>query len=192
MSAQKPLEDAGGEALGLGTLGVPERFDGFVHDHYGELLRFLRRRTGGSQEAEDVAQESVFKLLRYRESASASDWRRLLYRIAVNSAHDQFRDSGRQRAIAQAVAEDVEPVASERLPDEFAAHQQRLAQLREAILQLPPKRQRVCLLRFAQGMTNAQIARRCGVSVKTVEKHLTKGLAVLRRKVGDSATDPFK
>lgn len=192
MSAQKPLEDAGGDALGVGALSVPERFDGFVQEQYGELLRFLRRRTGGYHEAEDVAQESVFKLLRYRESASISDWRRLLYRIAVNSAHDHFRDSRRHQAIAQAVAENPGAVATERPPDEFAAHQQRLTRLREAILQLPPKRQRVCLLRFAQGMTNAQIARRCGVSVKTVEKHLTKGLAALRREVGDSAADPLK
>lgn len=192
MSAQKPLQDPCGDALGVGALSLPERFDGFIHEQYGELLRFLRRRTGGSQDAEDVAQESVFKLLRYRESASVSDWRRLLYRIAVNSAHDRFRDSRRHQAIAQAVAEDRGPMASEPLPDEFAAHQQRLARLRAAILQLPPKRQRVCLLRFAQGMTNAQIARRCGVSVKTVEKHLTKGLAALRRGVGDSAADPLK
>lgn len=192
MSVQKPLEDVGGDAFGLGALGVPERFDGFIHEQYGDLLRFLRRRTGGSQDAEDVAQESVFKLLRYRESAPISDWRRLLYRIAINSAHDRFRDSRRQQAIAQAAAEDGEAIPSVRPPDEFAAHQQRLARLRQAILQLPPKRQRVCLLRFAQGMTNAQIARHCGTSVKTVEKHLAKGLATLRRKVGDPATNPFE
>jgi len=192
MSAHNPLEGAGGDAFGVGALSVPERFDGFIHEQYGELLRFLRRRTNGSQEAEDVAQESLLKLLRYRESAPISDWRRLLYRIAINSAHDLFRDSRRQRAKAQAMAEDGRAVASEREPDEFTAYQQRLTRLREAILQLPPKRQRVCLLRFAQGMTNAQIARRCDVSVKTVEKHLTKGLAALRRKVGYSAMDPFK
>ncbi|HKZ10140.1 MAG TPA: RNA polymerase sigma factor [Rhodanobacteraceae bacterium] len=192
MSAHKPLEDAGGDAFGLGALSVPERFDGFIHEQYGELLRFLRRRMSGSQEAEDVAQESLLKLLRYRDSAPVPDWRRLLYRIAINSTHDLFRDSRRRRAKAQAVAEDGGTMASERLPDEFAAHQQRLARLRQAILQLPPKRQRVCLLRFAQGMTNAQIARHCGVSVKTVEKHLTKGLAALRGRVGDPAMDPFK
>ena len=75
MSAHKPLEGAGGEAFGVGALSVPERFDGFIHEQYGELLRFLRRRTNGSQEAEDVAQESLLKLLRYRESAPISDWR---------------------------------------------------------------------------------------------------------------------
>ena len=90
MSAHKPLEGAGGDAFGVGALSVPERFDGFIHEQYAELLRFLRRRTNGSQEAEDVAQESLLKLLRYRESAPISDWRRLLYRIAINSAHDLF------------------------------------------------------------------------------------------------------
>lgn len=194
MSTQKPVEDLGGcDALGLRALNIPERFDGFIHEQYGELLRFLRRRTSGPQEAEDAAQDSIFKLLRYRELAPAADWRRLLYRIAVNSAHDRFRDNHRHLAIARAVAEDGgEAMPSERLPDEFAAHQQRLAWLREAILQLPPKRQRICLLRFSLGMTNAQIARCCGLSIKTVEKHLTKGLEALRRKVGDSAADSFK
>lgn len=194
MSAQKPAEDfSRGDALGVRALNVPERFDGFIHEQYGELLRFLRRRTSGPQEAEDVAQDSVFKLLRYRELAPASDWRRLLYRIAVNSAHDRFRDNRRQTVIAHAVAEDGGgSMPSERLPDEFAAYRQRLAWLREAILQLPPKRRRICLLRFSLGMTNAQIARCCGISVKTVEKHLAKGLAALRRKVGDSAAGSFK
>jgi RNA polymerase sigma-70 factor (ECF subfamily) len=192
MSARTPLEGEEGDALGVGALSVPERFDGFIHEQYGELLRFLRRRTNGPQDAEDVAQESVSRLLRYRESTSVSDWRRLLYRIAINSAHDRFRDSRRRRVIAQAVAEDGGAIQPERLPDEFAAHQQRLARLRTAILHLPPKRQRVCLLRFVQGMTNAQIAMHCGVSVKTVEKHLAKGLAALRREVGNSATDPLE
>jgi RNA polymerase sigma-70 factor (ECF subfamily) len=194
MSAQGPVKDLGRcDVLGMRALNIPERFDGFIHEQYGELLRFLRRRTSGPQEAEDVAQDSIFKLLRYRESVPVSDWRRLLYRIAVNSAYDRFRDDRRHLAIAQAVAEDGgEATPSERLPDEFAAHQQRLAWLREAILQLPPKRQRICLLRFSLGMTNAQIARRCGVSIKTVEKHLTKGLEALRRKVGDSVADSFK
>lgn len=192
MSAQKPLEKASDDALGLGALSVPDHFDGFIHEQYGELLRFLRRRTGGLQDAEDVAQESVFKLLRYQKSASLSDWRRLLYRIAVNSAHDRFRDNRRHQMIAQTVAEDPAVAAPERLPDEFAAHQQRLACLRKAILHLPPKRQRVCLLRFGQGMTNAQIARHCGVSIKTVEKHLTKGLAALRQEVGDWAAGALK
>lgn len=192
VSAQKPLEDSGGDALGLGALDIAARFEGFIHEQYGDLLRFLRHRTGGAQDSEDVAQESFFKLLRYRGSAPVSDWRRLLYRIAINSAHDRFRDSRRQQAIAQAAAQDDRAIPSERLPDEFAACQQRLALLRQAILQLPPKRQRVCLLRFAQGMTNAQIARYCGISVKTVEKHLTKALAALRRKVGDSVADPLK
>jgi len=194
MSAQKPVEDLGRcDAPGVRALNIPERFDGFITEQYGELLRFLRRRTNGPQEAEDVAQDSIFKLLRYRELAPAADWRRLLYRIAVNSAHDRFRDNRRQMTIAQAVAEDGgESIPPERLPDEFAAYRQKLAWLREAILQLPPKRRRICLLRFSLGMTNAQIARCCGISIKTVEKHLTKGLAALRRKVGDSTAGSFR
>jgi RNA polymerase sigma-70 factor (ECF subfamily) len=41
------------------------------------------------------------------------------------------------------------------------------------------------------GLSRAQIAERCGISVKMVEKHIATALAQLKRKVGDSFTDTF-
>jgi RNA polymerase sigma-70 factor (ECF subfamily) len=41
------------------------------------------------------------------------------------------------------------------------------------------------------GLSRAQIARRCGISVKMVEKHLATALAQLRRKVGDGTPGAF-
>lgn len=195
MAVRKPNEVSGRIATGtlhVGASGDVGRFDRFVRGQYQVLLRFLRHHTATLQDAEDAAQESVVKLLRYRGSTPASDWKRLLYRIAINAAHDRFRDARRRAGIARLILEDGVVAAEASLPDEFAAHQQRLACFRRALLQLPPKCQRVYLLRLVRGMTNAEIARCCGVSVKMVEKHLAKGLAELRRKVGDSAADPFR
>lgn len=196
MPVLKPVDSPLREALtgtsGTGVPSDPERFDSFVHERYEGLLRFLMHRTGSFQDAEDVAQESMAKLLRYRESKPASDWPRLLYRIAVNAAHDKFRDVRHQVAVAQVVAQDGEITFPAPGPDEFVVRQRKLARLRAAILRLPPKCRRVCLLRLALGMSNAQIARRCGISGKMVEKHLSKGLAALRREVGNSPADSFK
>lgn len=196
MSANKPVGDSPREAL-VDKLHVDaaangERFNFFIHQQYGELLRFLHTRTSGAEDSKDVAQESIVKLLRYRERAPASDWRRLLYRIAINAAHDKFRNARHTEAIARKSAGDRECAPIPHSPDEFVVHQQRLAQLRRAILDLPPKCQRIFLLKVAQDMTNGEIARHCGISVKTVEKHLTKGLETLRRKVGNSAGNPFR
>lgn len=195
MSARVP-DDGSGE-IATGTLhrevrGRTNRFDRFVRGQYSVLLRFLRHHTASLQDAEDVAQESVVKLLRYRDSASASDWQRLLYRIAINAAHDRFRYARQRPVVSLGDGEDDEVASAGSSPDEFAARQQQLARLRRALLQLPPKCQRVCLFRLTRGLTNAEIARCCGISVKMVEKHLARGLAELRKKVGDSTADPFR
>lgn len=181
--------------VGMHHAGAPangERFGRFVHQQYGELLRFLRRRTGGAEDVQDLAQESIAKLLRYRETAPASDWRRLLYRIAINTAYDRFRIVRHAEVVARASAESDRCAPVPQSPDEFAVRQRRLVQLRRGILELPPKCQRVFLLKVAQDMSNAEIARHCGISVKMVEKHLARGLEALRGKVGDSAGNSFR
>ncbi|MGH8234520.1 MAG: RNA polymerase sigma factor [Rhodanobacteraceae bacterium] len=175
-----------------GASADASRFDEFIRERYRDLVRFLQRRTVSTQDAEDAAQDSIVKLLRYRESVPASDWQRLLYRIAVNAAHDKFRDAQYRHTTAQVAVEDREVPSLWCTPDEFATHEQKLAWLRRAILSLPPKCQRVYLLKLTRDMTNAQIAVHCGISTKMVEKHLATGLATLRQKVGNLTAGTFK
>lgn len=181
-----------GEAAVDGLCADAADFDDFVREQYHGLVQFLRGRTASRQDAEDAAQESMVKLLRYRASEPQSAWQKLLYRIAINVAHDQFR-SASSRHDAEHVALDEQALAApERTPEERASHEQQLSRLRHAILALPPKCQRVYLLKRVHGMSHAEVASCCGISVKMVEKHLANALVMLRRKVGDSAQEAFE
>lgn len=160
-------------------------FGSFVREQYQSLVKFLNSRTATPQDAEDAAQESMARMLRYRDTMPASSWQRLLYRIAINVAHDQFRVAVSHRSARHVTLEERELVAPGRSPEEQANYEQQLTCLRKAILELPPKCQRVYLLKRMHDMSHAQVAEHCGISVKTVEKHLTKALVILRQKVGD-------
>ncbi|GLQ50875.1 RNA polymerase sigma factor [Dyella flava] len=166
-----------------------QSFDAFIRSQFRGLVQFLRTRTASEQDAEDAAQESMTKLLRYRESEPPSAWKQLLYRIAVNVAHDQFRASLTHRRKEHVALDGLDIAASEHTPEQRAAYDQQVTRLSKAILELPPKCQRVYLLKRAHDMSHAQIAEHCGISVKMVEKHLATALAQLRRKVGDSSKD---
>jgi RNA polymerase sigma factor (sigma-70 family) len=168
-----------------------QSFDAFIRSQFRGLVQFLRARTASEQDAEDAAQESVTKLLRYRDSEPPSAWKQLLYRIAVNVAHDQFRVSLTHHRKDHVALDGMDIAASEHTPEQRAVYDQQVARLSKAILELPPKCQRVYLLKRAHDLSHAQIAERCGISVKMVEKHLATALAQLRRKVGDSSTDTF-
>lgn len=159
-------------------------FARFAREHERGLVQFLLNHTATRQDAEDIAQESLVRLMRYRYSAPASDWPRLLYRIALNAARDRFRAARRQRAVLEVVRSEPASAVRSCAPDDYAAREQVLARIRATILGLPPKCRRVCALKLARGLTNAEIASLCGISSKMVEKHLAKGLARVRAKVG--------
>lgn len=159
------------------------RFDAFAREQQPVLLQFLRLRAS-EEDARDIAQESLARLLRYRDSEPAGAWKPLLYRIARNLLNEQWR-----RGYVRRERENV-PVDSIELPDpaplpEIAIQQaQQQAWLREAILSLPPRCRQVFVLVRIDGLSQGEAARQCGISVKTVEKHLAVALAALCDKAG--------
>lgn len=156
-------------------------FEDFVRVQYRALVKFLCRRNS-VEDAEEIAQESIISLLGYREKGQVSDWRPLLYRIAINHSIKRARREAPHRG---GHGIDTEYVADDApTPEEEAEQAQRAERLQTAILGLPPKCRRVYLLRHGYGLTHAQIADRCGISTKTVEKHLATAVLHLQRKVG--------
>jgi len=171
--------------------GCPEtqRFDTFSREHYGGLLQFVRRRTTNEEDARDVTQESLTRLLRYRETEEASAWKPLLYRIAVNVIGEQFRRSSARKASRHVSLEEMDIPSEAPQQEDLIEQQQREALLRAAILSLPARPRQVYLLSRMDGLSYKQIANHCGISVKTVEKHMTQALALLDEKVGFGVAD---
>jgi RNA polymerase sigma-70 factor (ECF subfamily) len=156
-------------------------FDDFVRMQYRALVKFLCRRNS-KEDAEEIAQESIISLLGYRQKGTVSDWRPLLYRIAVNHSIKRARREAPHR---NGAGIDIEYVADDApSPQEQAEQAQRAERLQAAILGLPPKCRKVYLLRHGYGLSHVQIAKRCGISVKMVEKHLATAVLHLQRKVG--------
>lgn len=89
-----------------------QHFEAFSREQYGGLLQFVRRRTPSEEDARDAAQESLTRLLRYRETEPASAWKPLLYRIAVNVVGEQFRRASARHAAKHVPFEELE-IASE-------------------------------------------------------------------------------
>ncbi len=173
-----------------------DRFDQFVRERRQPLLRFLLRMRVREHDAQDIAQESLMRLLRYRDSEPAEAWQALLYRIAINVLRDRARQAQpdplvlSQGAPEGAVAEMVSPDAS---PEQHASDRQTLTRLKAAILRLPQRCRQAYLLHRVEGMTYPEIARRNGTSLKAVEKHISRALRLLREQLdayGADAREP--
>jgi len=82
--------------------------------------------------------------------------------------------------------DDVELTSELPSPERDVLASQTLDLLLETIEQLPPKCKQVFLLSRASDMTYPEIAAHCGISVKMVEKHISRAIAACLEKVGSS------
>lgn len=154
------------------TLSVQET----MRRHHESLLRFLRQQLR-LEDAADVAQEAYVRLMQYEGSGAIRSPSSMLFRIAINVTHDLSR-AERLRKDRKVPFETDELACDRPGPDREIQAQQELALVCEAIERLPPKCRRVFLLSRAHSMTYAQVAARCGISVKMVEKHISHALRV--------------
>lgn len=176
-----------------GARTVSELFERFLHEQREALVRFLSARLPTEADAQDAAQESLARLVRYRDAEPPHSWRPLLYRIAVNVALDQQRLAQTRRSTGHVSYEQVlfALPSADPAPDERLSRQQMLERMWRAVQALPPRCRDVYLLNRAEGMSYPQIADLYGISVKAVEKHITRALVALRRELGDWAPEAF-
>jgi RNA polymerase sigma-70 factor (ECF subfamily) len=151
-------------------------------DKRANLIRFFAARTGSQAAAEDLAQELYLKLAARPPGEIADNPTAFIYRVATNLMVDRTRGEARAAARdgqwrgAHATVMAGQEVAEEPPADEAAASRQRLRQLVEAVAGLPPQMQRAFTLHKLEGLSHADTARSMGISVKSVEKHVSAAL----------------
>src|SRR5262245_29106618 len=133
--------------------GDSTAFEELFLRHYTVVYRVLYGVVGNTQEAEDLAQETLMALYRQPPrldgSGSLGGW---LYRVAVNRAYNALRSKQRlQRRL-----ERVEPQQQSDPQDEYIRREER-ERVRAALAQLPERAAKLLLLRYA-GLAYAEIA----------------------------------
>lgn len=161
-------------------------FEDLLRSCQPELLRYLRSRLHNEADAADIAQEACARLLQYRDDPQIGDLRLMLFRIANNLLTDFWRRNHRHCADQHVPLDDAGPLqAHERPQVERIADHQALLALKRAIQHLPQKCRLVFMLSRFDGLSHGQIAARLGISVKMVEKHITRALLDCHAAVGD-------
>ena len=138
------------------------------------LHRYIRRFVGSSETAKEIVQEAFLRTYRRRESVTTL--RAFLFSTARNLAANEYRhrrtvERGQLGDFADSrVKSECESLESELLRDE----RNRLIQ--EAIDRLPPQCRAAFALRVFHECSYKEVADRLGISAKTVEKHIARGL----------------
>lgn len=154
-----------------------------VRRHHAPLLGYLYRVVGGDRPlAEDLAQETLLRLVRQRTYQSGRPFRPWLYTIATNLARDHFKSAAVRQSLRggsqeQALLRLSDPKAS---PEEHALAVHESDEVRRALAQLGEEYRVVVLLRFYQGFSLQEIAETLRIPLGTVKSRLSVSVHRLR------------
>ncbi|CDO36043.1 RNA polymerase sigma factor [Novosphingobium sp. KN65.2] len=149
------------------------------------LIRYLRARAVRADVAEDIAQETLIRLISVSRKQAVASVFALGFRIADNLLVDLYRA---ERRLTDAPGDDMrsEAPSLDRVLDSRRAY----AVFQQCLDRMPPLRREVIVRRRMRQESCRAIGEALSLSIKAVEKHITRGLLDLRRAMEKAGIEP--
>jgi len=173
-----------------------QQLNAFLAGVERRALRIAEIGTGDRDEAMDLVQDAMIRLVRKYAGRPEREWAPLFFRILTNRVRDsQRRRAVRNRVISwfggdgedgrpDPVAEAPDPASG--APDEQLEMRETMAVLEAAIRALPARQQEAFMLRNFEGLDVAATAAAMGCSEGSVKTHYSRAVHALRARLGES------
>jgi len=169
-----------GALMALIANGDRNAFNTFLSRHLTAVVQFARRYLSSQADAEDIAQETFFRV--WRKSAtwqpqghSPRSW---IYRIAYNLCIDEIR---RRPAIPVSNGNDS-CMQSDSLEMDME-RDSAVSQLSRSLKDLPERQRTAIALCALQGLSNKEAATAMEISIDALESLLSRGRRQLRARL---------
>lgn len=197
MSADAPgfaVSWASEPSAGTRALQREEQLNRFLADVERRALRIAEIAVRDRDEALDLVQNAMIKLVRKYADRPSDAWTPLFYRILQNG----IRDWHRRQAVRNRVMvwfgrsagddDDYDIVAAApdpagRAPEQELENQEAMSSLEQAIHALPARQREAFMLRTFEGLDVAGTAVAMGCSQGSVKTHYSRALHTLREKL---------
>ncbi|HEU4567996.1 MAG TPA: sigma-70 family RNA polymerase sigma factor [Marmoricola sp.] len=161
----------------------------FVRLRHAALVRRAYLLVGDRAAAEDVAQETLARTCAAARRGSIHDLEAYTRRVMTNLVISGHRSARR----AERPVDDLDDLDDAALVDPARTHEpaeeRALHDAMWGVLQsLSPQQRSVLVLRYYEGLTEAEIAEALDVTVGTVRQHAARGLRHLRALIIPSVT----
>lgn len=155
-------------------------FETLFKQNFVAVTAYCNKYVRDTEEAKDLAHRAFMKVWEKREAVpEGSNVKALTYRIAHNLSINYIRDH--KKFCDEEELQTVESENSDADNDIKAAELE--AAVIDTINHMPEKSKKVFLMSRYDQLSNNDIAGKLGVSIKTVEAHITTALKLLRKKI---------
>jgi len=162
--------------------GNRQAFNHLFLQFYPALCLFAERIVDDPADAEDIVEDMFVKLWhKPRLFESSGHLRAFLYRCTKNACLDFIKTSRRANERNTLFSEELgyseESYLNEIIRTEV------IRDIYQAIQELPPQCSKVISMSYVDGLSNAEIAVKMGLAVKTVKNQKLRGLTLLRNRL---------
>jgi RNA polymerase sigma-70 factor (ECF subfamily) len=175
-------------------LDVQQQLDMFLREVEGRAYRMTVMRIGDRDEALDIVQDAMIRLVRRYSKRASSQWPPLFFRILQNRTRDYYRRQAVKRKIMGFFARDEDahedPLVNAPGPasDDPLNELERgsaMEALQAALLRLPARQREAFMLRNFEGLDVRETASAMGCSDGSVKTHYSRAVVRLRELLGD-------
>ncbi len=144
--------------------------------------------TRDHQDALELVQESMLRLVQKYQDRTPEEWAPLFYRILHNGIKDWYRKQKLRQVLRGLMpwqAEDVETPTQQVSAERCALIDDELTRVLRALETLPLRQQQTFLLRAWQEMSTRETAFALSISENSVKTHYARATRRLREILGD-------
>ena len=153
---------------------------GLTNEHRLIAVRFITRRIKSWEEAEDVVQEAILKLVENPPQEALKNPGAYLIKVSLNIAIDRHRSTQARKHREHQWAElRQRPTSHSENPEKAFLARADLQDSIEALEELGPTVRRAFVLHRIHGYSHAEVAQQTGLSRSTIEKHIIKAMKFL-------------
>lgn len=186
----------GEDQTGVRTLQRGEELNRFFADVEKRALRIAEIGVRDRDEALDLVQDAMIRLVKKYADKTAAEWTPLFYRILQNGVRDWHRRQAvRNRVMvwfgrSNKDEEEFDVVAAApdpagRTPDELLESDEAMVSLDGGIAALPERQREAFMLRTFEGLDVAGSAIAMGCSEGSVKTHYSRAVHTLRSVLGE-------
>jgi len=190
----------GDRDTGTQALQAEQQLNRFLADVERRALRIAEIAVRDRDEALDLVQDAMIRLVRKYGQRGSDEWAPLFYRILQNGIRDWHRRQVvRNRVMVwfgrgSGVDESYDPVAGAadplgRTPDEDLQNSEAMASLESALRTLPARQREAFMLRTFEGLDVAGTAVAMGCSAGSVKTHYSRAMHALREQLVEHGPD---
>lgn len=184
------------KSTGARTLHKERQLDQFLAEVERRALRIAEMGVRDRDEALDLVQDAMIKLVRNYSRRGSNEWSPLFYRILQNGVRDWHRRQAvRNRVMVwfqKANTEDHDydviaaaPDSAGRSPEEELQNSQAMQDLESAVHALPTRQREAFMLRTFEGLDVVGTAVAMGCSEGSVKTHYFRAVHTLRDRLGE-------